>query len=116
MLDAEKKTEKPRFSFDIISGKLEMPALVTTGWLEIKAGEVDVYQLAGYVAQVVFSSSSVDTATKNDDDSLPVVNASPAAPLVQNEELNRRELVRSLAPDDLPYAKSITANLFTQQS
>jgi hypothetical protein len=113
MLSAEKNTDKPRFSFDVVSGKLEMPALVTTGWLEIKAGEVDVYQLAASVAQVVFSSSSVNTATEQpqlDQD------ASPAATVVQNEELNRRELERSLAPSDLPYVRSIAADLFVQQS
>jgi hypothetical protein len=116
MLAAEKKSDKPRFTFDVVSGKLEMPAVVTTGWLEIKAGEVDVYQVAAYAAQVVFSGSSVDAATKKNDDPLPVLDAAPAAPLVRNEEMYRRELVRSLAPSDLPYAKSIAADLFIQQS
>jgi hypothetical protein len=112
ILSAEKTTEKPRFTFDVVTGKLEMPALITTGLFEIKAGEVDIYQLVATAAQAVFGGSSVSAATQQSTTSSQT--AAPAPAFVQNEEKERRELVRSLSAGDLPYVKSIAPDLFAQ--
>jgi hypothetical protein len=103
--------EHPRWKFSVSSGELEIPLSVKVGEVEVTAGSINLYEIAGKVAEKLFNSSALVAAL------IPVdgdqrSEQRPSSQRISDEENQRRQIETSLSGADLSELKQIAPDLF----
>ena len=95
------------WKFNVQTGALELPFKRKLGNVEFTAGELDVFDFAGSVAQLIFGSPSSAAATGSSDNS-----STPTTETVRSEKAGRRRLLASLSSEDVAVLKQVAPDLF----
>jgi len=104
-----------KFKFSVLSGELEIPVSVKVGAVEVTAGSINLYEIAGKVADKLFSGSALMAAVTPDDSDQPA--AQPvSSELVLDEENEHRQISTSLSSHDFAELLIVAPNLFAGQS